>query len=88
MNYANASELSARKPCLQEPAQAPHLPGGGADTFLFRLRRDPLPQIPTTVPPQIPASIPESVRWKLIRAQEHLEELGAETHRLLCDYGR
>jgi hypothetical protein len=32
-------------------------------------------------PPPIPESIPDSVRWKLLRAQEHIDELHAEVGR-------
>lgn len=35
----------------------------------------------TFVAPSIPESIPESVRWKLFRAQEHIDELNAEVQR-------
>jgi hypothetical protein len=31
--------------------------------------------------PSIPKSIPDSVHWKLLRAQEHINELGAEVQR-------
>jgi hypothetical protein len=33
------------------------------------------------MPAPIPDHIPDSVRWKLLRAQEHLAELGVETQR-------
>ena len=34
-----------------------------------------------TAPPAVPAAIPDSVRWKLIRAQEHLDELRSQVQR-------
>jgi len=37
--------------------------------------------IPITVPPSIPEAIPDSVHWKLVRAQEHLQELQTQVRR-------